>query len=147
MFPGPVGKPINLDALAADVIVPLLTKTGARWHGWHAYLRDSRYEIDGVKFYGSPWVLPWAGAFNLPSEELKEKWDAIPSDVDVLVTHQPPEGILDNGQGCKHLRQTLGRLPNLRLCVFGHVHETSGIQKQNSTVFCNAAHQVCTIEL
>lgn len=39
MFPGPVGKPINLDALAADVIVPVLTKAGVQWHGWHAYRR------------------------------------------------------------------------------------------------------------
>jgi integrase len=39
MFLGPVGKPINLDALAADVIVPVLTKAGVRWHGWHAYRR------------------------------------------------------------------------------------------------------------
>ena len=39
MFPGPVGKPINLDALAADVIVPLLTKAGVQWHGWHAFRR------------------------------------------------------------------------------------------------------------
>jgi integrase len=39
MFPGPVGKPVNLDALAADVIVPLLAKAGIEWHGWHAYRR------------------------------------------------------------------------------------------------------------
>jgi integrase len=39
MFPGPAGKPINLDALAADVIVPLLTETGVQWHGWHAFRR------------------------------------------------------------------------------------------------------------
>jgi integrase len=39
MFLSPVGKPINLDALAADVIVPLVTKAGIRWHGWHAFRR------------------------------------------------------------------------------------------------------------
>jgi integrase len=39
MFPSPAGKPINLDALAADVIVPLVTKAGVRWHGWHAFRR------------------------------------------------------------------------------------------------------------
>lgn len=39
MFPSPAGKPINLDALAADVIVPLVTKAGIRWHGWHAFRR------------------------------------------------------------------------------------------------------------
>ena len=39
MYPGPVGKPINLDALAADVIVPVLTKAGVQWDGCHAYRR------------------------------------------------------------------------------------------------------------
>jgi integrase len=39
MFVSPVGKPVNLDALAADVIVPLVTKAGVRWHGWHAFRR------------------------------------------------------------------------------------------------------------
>jgi len=39
MFLGPLGKPINLDALAADVIVPVLTKAGVQWQGWPAYRR------------------------------------------------------------------------------------------------------------
>ena len=39
MFPSPAGKPVNLDALAADVIMPLVTKAGIRWHGWHAFRR------------------------------------------------------------------------------------------------------------
>ena len=39
MFPGQAGKPINLDALAADIIVPPVTKAGIGWHGWHAFRR------------------------------------------------------------------------------------------------------------
>jgi integrase len=39
MFPSPAGKPINLDALATDFIVPLVTKAEIRWHGWHAFRR------------------------------------------------------------------------------------------------------------
>jgi integrase len=39
IFPSPTGKPINLDALAADVIVPLVTKAGVQWQGWHAFRR------------------------------------------------------------------------------------------------------------
>jgi integrase len=39
MFPSPAGKPINLDALAAEIIVPLVTKAGVEWHGWHAFRR------------------------------------------------------------------------------------------------------------
>jgi len=39
MFLSSAGKPVNLDALAAKVIVPLITKAGVRWHGWHAFRR------------------------------------------------------------------------------------------------------------
>jgi len=39
MFPSPAGNPINLDALAAEIIMPLVTKAGIRWHGWHAFRR------------------------------------------------------------------------------------------------------------
>jgi integrase len=39
MFLSSAGKPVNLDALAAKVIVPLITKAGVRWHGWHAFHR------------------------------------------------------------------------------------------------------------
>jgi len=33
------GKPINLDALAADVIRPALQNASLQWHGWHAFRR------------------------------------------------------------------------------------------------------------
>jgi integrase len=39
MFPTPEGRPINLDALAADVIRPTLNSRGLQWHGWHAFRR------------------------------------------------------------------------------------------------------------
>ena len=39
IFPSPAGKPINLDALSAEVIVPTVTKAGVAWHGWHAFRR------------------------------------------------------------------------------------------------------------
>lgn len=39
MFPSPAGKPVNLDALAADVIVPAATKAEITWQGWHAFRR------------------------------------------------------------------------------------------------------------
>jgi integrase len=39
MFQSPTGKPFNMDALSRDVIVPLATKAGVQWHGWHAFRR------------------------------------------------------------------------------------------------------------
>jgi integrase len=39
MFQSPAANPINLDALARDVIRPALKKCGVEWHGWHAFRR------------------------------------------------------------------------------------------------------------
>ena len=61
------------------------------------YLQDSSIEIGGLKIYGSPWqprFFDWA--FNLNrGPEMAEKWAMIPEDIDVLITHGPPNGILD----------------------------------------------------
>ena len=39
IFPSPQGKPINMDALARNVIVPTFGRAGLQWHGWHAFRR------------------------------------------------------------------------------------------------------------
>lgn len=108
------------------------------------YLRDSGTEIEGVKFYGSPWQ-PWFcnWAFNLPrGPELAEKWSRIPNDTDVLITHGPPADILDameTGEhlGCKDLYERVKAL-NLKLHVFGHIHEAYGQEQIADTLFVNA---------
>lgn len=62
------------------------------------YLQDSGVEIEGVKFWGSPWQ-PWFcdWAFNLPRNgpALRQVWNKIPLDTEVLITHGPPRGMLD----------------------------------------------------
>lgn len=95
------------------------------------YLHDSGFTIHGVKFWGSPyqpWFHDWA--FNRWPHELKQHWDLIPDDTDVLITHGPPKFVLDRtvrGEevGCGHLREALDRV-RPRIHVFGHIHEDYG---------------------
>ncbi len=45
--------------------------------------------------YSSPWQATYGssfGGFQIPVEELADKWAMIPNDVDVLLTHCPPLG-------------------------------------------------------
>lgn len=111
------------------------------------YLQDAGAEIQGVKFYGSPWQ-PWFydWAFNLPRDgaEIEAKWALIPSDTTVLVVHSPPFGILDvteSGEhaGCSQLALRIPQLKSLRLCVFGHIHEGYGRLVQDGVTFANAS--------
>ena len=60
------------------------------------YLNDSGVTIDGLNFWGTP-VTPFFcnWAFNRFEQEIGRHWAMIPEEVDVLVTHGPPHGILD----------------------------------------------------
>ena len=46
-------------------------------------------------FFRQPWFGGWA--FNLErGEEILEKWNLIPSDCDIVITHGPPLGLIIN---------------------------------------------------
>lgn len=125
--------------------IPRKTDSGGKIH----YLQDSFIRIENVKFYGSPWQPKFYNwAFNLPRDgtQLKSKWDKIPEDTNVLITHCPPHGILDmpwlrsERIGCKLLFQrVLDIKPKLH--VFGHCHEGYGMVHHllDGTVFVNAS--------
>jgi Icc-related predicted phosphoesterase len=115
-------------------------------------LIDQSIEFMGIKFYGAPWQPEfYSWAFNLPrGERLKEKWDLIPSNVDVLITHGPPIGKLDSvdsvgrrasNLGCADLMDAVNRIKPRAHC-FGHIHDGYGTLDQNGTKFINAS--ICT---
>jgi Icc-related predicted phosphoesterase len=101
-------------------------------------LIDESVTINGVKFYGSPWHCGFATNFNAFTlvegcRELSEAYAKIPEDIDVLITHGPAFGILDQdgrnvSRGCHVLRRYLGyRDPHKTLYhVFGHIHDAYG---------------------
>ncbi len=85
-------------------------------------LQDSEVEIAGLRFYGVGW----------------DSDAAIPTGVDVIVSHCPPAGILDGGMGCPALRRAiLAAKP--RLHVFGHVHGYRGHVTLEGIDFYNAS--------
>jgi Icc-related predicted phosphoesterase len=116
------------------------------------YLRDSSAVIAGLKIYGSPWqprFFDWA--FNLNrGAEIAEKWKLIPNDIDVLITHGPPHGILDaipkpwgvENSGCENLRErveAIASLGRLKLHAFGHIHCGYGTYDEFGIRFVNAS--------
>lgn len=95
------------------------------------YLEDSGMEFEGLKIWGSPWTPPFCDwHFMLPEEKLKEKYDMIPFDTDILITHGPPRGILDTNSrgihcGSIELRKAIERI-GPKYAIFGHIHESYG---------------------
>ncbi len=99
------------------------------------YLCDSAAQIEGLKFWGSPYsprFFDWA--FNVDrGPAIAAHWDKIPNETDVLVTHGPPLGFCDQTSyrgnrdpvGCRDLRDAMYRVEPEVHC-FGHVHSGYG---------------------
>lgn len=110
------------------------------------YLENSGCEIDGVKFWGSPYTPAFYNwAFNSTPEEFQKHWNLIPSDTDVLITHGPAFGILDtitagtDHLGCIELAKTISRIVP-RLHVFGHIHGGHGWMGKAFTGDCKCVN-------
>ncbi len=109
-------------------------------------LQDSGVHIEGTHFWGSPWTpmfFNWAFMLD-PGEPLLEKWRAIPSDVDVLITHGPPAtigGLTVRGDdaGCKDLLDEVVNRIRPSHHIFGHIHEDYGRTDAHGIVFLNAS--------
>lgn len=114
------------------------------------YLNDSGYEYNDntfkFKIWGSPWTRLYGKegkAFQISTPELKQKWDLIPEDTDLLITHGPPLGICDMNlgkvqAGCPELLTKVKEIkPGIHL--FGHIHEGYGTLVTDETLFINAA--------
>lgn len=107
------------------------------------YLEDSGTEFDGLKIWGSPWTKTFEGmnphckAFTVDTEdELADKFEKIPYDTDILITHCPPYGIFDMVRdefspdirhcGSRYLYSWFKYVERPKLHVFGHIHEGYG---------------------
>lgn len=108
-------------------------------------------DIEGIKIYGSadtPFFYNWA--WNVQrGPNIAAKWAKIPDDTEILVTHGPPQGILDivpyaNGTpkervGCYDLFNRIQQLEKMKIHIFGHIHHSHGYQYFNGKQFYNAS--------
>jgi Icc-related predicted phosphoesterase len=110
-----------------------------------ALLINEGIEIMGLKFWGSPTTPLLGEAFGVVSDTVRAKlYTRIPDDTDILVTHGPPYGILDqtpgsdHHEGCHQLFAAVQRVKPM-LHVFGHIHGAYGTVRADETLFVNAA--------
>lgn len=130
------------------------------------YLQNSGTEIEGLYFWGSPMTPSFNGMregltfFTNGDREAKKAWSGMPKKTDVLITHGPPFGILDEVQ--RHMFRPMGEedetlVENVgdkmllskiikiqpKFHMFGHIHEGYGIREDipycPNTTFINAS--------
>lgn len=124
-------------------------------------LNDNEVHIEGLTIWGSP-VTPFfhSWAWNRARSErlepwhgpyIKKHWDLIPENIDILVTHGPPYGILDEVKyvdqfsydppkfvGCEDLLTRVKEVKP-RFHFFGHIHGGYGEHHADGTSFYNAS--------
>jgi Icc-related predicted phosphoesterase len=119
------------------------------FYGNITYLQDNEALVGEklVSVYGSPWQPEFYNwAFNLPrkGDELKEKWDNIPSNTDILITHGPAYGYVDKvigrteNLGCELLTERIKQIkPKSHVC--GHIQTGYGYTFDGDTHYINAS--------
>lgn len=104
------------------------------------YLCNNSVTINGIKFYGVPMFVEDDLEGNFP-----ELFSRIPDDTDVLLTHQPPLGILDEQDGINYgdyslYKRVMEVKPKYHL--FGHLHHVEEVYMIFRRVrFSNAARR------
>ena len=119
------------------------------------FLVNEGVTIENIKIYGTPaqpFFFNWF--WNYPDIVVRDEYfSRIPAGLDVLITHCPPYGILDQtppnvfnkgnpeNVGCTALRDHVLRAKP-RFHIFGHIHHSYGQKSQDGTLFVNAS--ICT---
>lgn len=116
-------------------------------------LIDEELVINGIKIYGTPWTPVFFNWYFMGSgKTLGKRFGAIPDDTDILVTHGPPHGIMDQVpyfipqtgemgvRNCGSI-ELYNRLQILKVKhhIFGHIHEGYGEQTIKGTHYINAS--------
>ena len=97
------------------------------------YLKDRLVIINGLRFYGSPYSPEfnnWSFMYQRNSLEAKKIWEKIPENLDFLITHCPPYGVMDRNMndercGCSTLLREIDK-KQPRRNIFGHIHLFGG---------------------
>ena len=110
-------------------------------HNWSDnvyYLQNSGVYINDFYFYGLPHTPTYRGlGFNVDKQKDREDiFKTIPNQTNVLITHGPRYGVADLNyrnihSGCQALRNKVDQLSNLKVHIFGHIHEGYGVYGHN----------------
>jgi Calcineurin-like phosphoesterase len=136
---------------AMNLIADYTSKHASHLH----YLCHSSISHRGLLIYGCPTTIcrvegrarvTVSNGFERTIQQRHEDWQAIPRDVDILLTHLPPAGI-----GLSHVQDSCPMLTNRvyagrtggrpKLHCFGHEHSQFGVAVHEGTILSNACQE------
>ena len=93
------------------------------------------------------------------SKDCEERWNQIPDDTDILMTHGPPLGFGDVAKrgspglmaladeppstircGCIELLKNVRERVQPKYHLYGHIHEDYGVRSDGTTIYVNSAY-------
>lgn len=105
------------------------------------YLYNEEITLGGIVMWGSPFTPTYGEwAFMKKRGKLSPLWENIPENLDILITHGPPKGILDNTlernntitqAGDKELWNRIEQVKP-KYHMFGHIHNCDEIMNQGT---------------
>ncbi len=118
-----------------EAITEVFNEFGVNLHKKKISVQDENF----IGFGGSD-PTPFDTLFEVANQEIFDSLSDIMEPDSILVTHAPPQGILDTAGpsfhvGSEAVRRVVDEFKP-KLSLFGHIHEAQGIQ-QGRTVFVN----------
>lgn len=116
------------------------------------FIEEDVIEIEGIKIFASAWTLFFHNwAYNEYPDEIRKRWNRIPDDIDIIITHGQPYGILDElGSACgdpsgQHVgdHDLARRIKEIKPDLYfgGHLHFQGGQQVHiDGTSYYNCAN-------
>jgi Icc-related predicted phosphoesterase len=127
------------------------------------FLIHDSLELNGLNLFGSPYTPRFHDwAYMKKRTQLDVVWQSVPDEVDILITHGPPKGVLDLTRdieskalvqvGCTALRRHIDERIKPKIHVFGHLHDEKGISNygmftrgETRFINCSCCDLACTL--
>ena len=110
------------------------------------YLEHEYLDLEGKLIFGSPYT-PTFGTWHFMKDrsKLSQYWESLTTNIDVLITHGAPKGILDLSHDRQHKLEYCGDAAltkavfknTPKIHVFGHIHDSEGCFNSGTTKLSN----------
>jgi Icc-related predicted phosphoesterase len=131
--------PGNHDVIGLKITMKSLEKKNKKLFGNAILASSNLITVENLSLF----LIPYS---NKPASQQKKGANVTypnVKNIDLLITHAPPLGILDVGLSAKHSGEsellTFVQQNHPRVHLFGHIHQCYGSLQQEGTLFINCA--------
>lgn len=108
------------------------------------YLEHEYYSLKGLLLFGSPYTPTFGNwHFMKARDKLSRTWECLVPNIDILITHGPPKGILDLSHDKNNKLEYCGDSALFKAVLstqpkhhmFGHIHDSKGCYNSGNRTY------------